>query len=217
MQTSWVTFDCYGTLIDWEGGIRRFIAALPGVRDPDSFMAEWEEIQFQMLHEPYNRYREILAASLRETQSRRRLPYHPQQGFDFAEALTGWTPFPDTNPALEKLRARGFKLGIVSNIDDNLLQRTIKHFTVPFDLLMTAEQSKAYKPDARPFQLALERVGVPPSEVTHVAFGERYDLATARACGMKVIFVARNGKKIATPADAEIHSLEALPDLLEKS
>ena len=216
MRTSWVTFDCYGTLIDWEGGIRRFIAALPGVRDPDSFMQEWEEIQFQMLHEPYNRYREILAASLRETQSRHHLPYHPQQGFDFAEALCGWTPFPDTNPALEKLRARGFKLGIISNIDDNLLQRTLRHFTTPFDLLVTAEQSGAYKPDPKPFRLALERIGGSPADVTHVAFGERYDLDTARSCGMKVVFVARNGKRTSVAADAEIHTLEALPGLLEK-
>jgi 2-haloalkanoic acid dehalogenase type II len=215
MKTTWVTFDCYGTLIDWESGIRRFLATLPGVRDPEGLLAEWEEIQFQMIRGPYRTYREILAASLREAQARRRLPYHPQQGADFAEALCGWMPFPDTNPALEKLRARGIKLGIISNIDDALLELTLRHFTVPFDLLVTAQQSRAYKPDAASFRLALERIGGSPSEVTHVAFGERYDLDTARACGMQVVFIARNGKEISFRADAAIPTLERLPELFE--
>ena len=169
MKTEWVTFDCYGTLIDWDGGIRRFFSSVPGAT-PD-MLDEWEEIQFHMVQGPSRRYRDILAASLRETLARRGLPAQPEAEAAFAESLPTWTPFPDTNAALERLKANGLKLGLVSNIDDDLLARTIRHFTVPFDLLVTAEQSGAYKPNAASFKLALSRIG--SGRVTHVAFGGR--------------------------------------------
>ena len=215
MRTEWLTFDCYGTLIDWESGIRSFFQSLPGVSDAPSLVAEWEEVQFRMIQGPYRRYREILADSLRDTLSARGLPYRPELGGEFAEALTRWTPFPDTNPALEKLRSMGLRLGIISNIDDDLLARTVRHFSVSFDLLVTAEQSGAYKPNASSFRVALDKIGRPASVVTHVAFGDRYDLATARDCGMQVVFVNRSGKRIAFRADAEIPTLAGLPELFE--
>src|ERR1022692_832882 len=117
MKTEWVTFDCYGTLIDWDGGIRRFFSSVPGAT-PD-MLDEWEEIQFHMVQGPYRRYRDILAASLRETLARRGLPAQPEAEAAFAESLPTWTPFPDTNAALERLKANGLKLGLVSNIDDD--------------------------------------------------------------------------------------------------
>jgi 2-haloalkanoic acid dehalogenase type II len=211
MKTKWVTFDCYGTLIDWDSGIRRFFASIAG--PDDNMLQEWEEIQFQMIQGPYRRYRDILAASLRETLARRGLPAQPDAEAAFAESLPTWTPFPDTNAALERLTANGLKLGVVSNIDDDLLARTIRHFTVPFDLLVTAEQSGAYKPSAASFKLALSRIG--DARVTHVAFGERYDLQTARDCGMQVVFVKRHGRDIPFQADAVIPSLKELPDLFD--
>ena len=215
MRAEWLTFDCYGTLIDWESGIRNFFRGLAGAGDSRALLSEWEEIQFRMIRGPYRPYREILADSLRKTLAARSLVYRPELGAEFAEALTRWTPFPDTNPTLEKLRDRKFKLGIISNIDDDLLKRTGRHFTVPFDLLVTAEQSGAYKPDAASFRLALARMGCRPSSVAHVAFGERYDLATARGCGMQVVFVNRYGRQAAFHADAEISTLAELPGLLE--
>ncbi len=215
MKTEWVTFDCYGTLIDWDSGIRQFLASVPGTIPGagDDMLQEWEEIQFRMIQGSYRRYRDILAASLRETLVRRGLPPQPEAEAAFANSLTTWTPFPDTNAALERLKANGLKLGIVSNIDDDLLARTVQHLTVPFDLVVTAEQSGAYKPDAASFQLALSRIGA--ARVTHVAFGERYDLQTARDCGMQVVFVKRHGRDIPFRADAVIPSLKELPDLFE--
>lgn len=213
IKTEWVTFDCYGTLIDWDGGIRRFFSTLPGARDTEGMLTEWEEIQFRMVSGPYRRYRDILADSLRETLASRGVPASPAaQGF--AESLTQWTPFADTNAALERLKTKGFKLGIISNIDDDLLAQTVKHFTVPFDLLVTAEQSGAYKPNAASFRLALSRIPASPSAVTHAAFGERYDLQTARDCGMNVVFVARHGREIPFRADATVPGLAELPDVL---
>jgi 2-haloalkanoic acid dehalogenase type II len=211
MKTEWVTFDCYGTLIDWDRGVRRFFASLPGASD--DMLQEWEEIQFRMIQGPYRLYRDILAASLRETLARRGRAAQPDAEAAFAESLPTWTPFPDANAALERLKANGLKLGIVSNIDDDLLARTVRHFSVPFDLLVTAEQSGAYKPDAASFRLALSRIG--NARATHVAFGERYDLQTARECGMQVVFVKRHGRDIPFRADAVVPSLKELPDLFD--
>ena len=147
------------------------------------FRSEWEEIQFRMIAGGYKPYRGVLAASLRETLAARGLPAAPDREADFANSLTRWPPFPDTNPALEELKRRGFRLGIISNIDDDLLACTVRHFTVPFDLLVTAQQSGAYKPAVNSFRLALERIAILPDQVTHVAFGDRYDLSTAREIG----------------------------------
>ncbi len=220
MKTEWVTFDCYGTLIDWERGIGDFFASFCGGGDTEALLAEWEEIQFRMIAGPYRRYREILAESLRETLAARGLPRRPDKEAEFAESLTTWTPFPDTNEGLDRLKAKGIKLGIISNIDDDLIARTLQHFTVPFDMVTTAQQSGAYKPNAASFRLALTRIGEsrslsPPRRVTHAAFGERYDLQTARDCGMQVVFVARNGRDIPFRADGQVPGLAQLPDLFE--
>lgn len=210
LRSDWVTFDCYGTLIDWETGIRAFFRETAG---SDAWLGEWEEIQFAMIQEPYRPYAQIMAESLRRTFKAYRREYRPETGEAFVRSLPTWRPFPETNPALERLRAGGLRLGIISNIDDALLHETVRHFTAPFDLLVTAEQARAYKPAAAGFRLALRRMGLPAERVTHVAFGDRYDLATARACGMRVVFVNRDGRKLTTPVDAEIRSLAELPGL----
>jgi 2-haloacid dehalogenase len=210
LRTAWVTFDCYGTLIDWETGISGFFRSIGA---SEELLEQWERVQFETINGPYRPYAEIMAESLRQTIEARGGEYRPEMGAAFARSLPTWKPFPETNPALEQLRAKGLKLGIVSNIDDDLLARTVKHFTVSFDLLVTAQQARAYKPSDAGFRLALERIGLPPQQVTHVAFGDRYDLATARRCGMQVVFVNRYGKKVSIPVDAEIQSLAELPSL----
>ena len=210
LLTTWVTFDCYGTLIDWETGISAFFRETLGA---EQLLDEWERVQFEMIQGPYRPYAKIMARSLRQVLEAHGMPYGDELGQAFVRSLAAWRPFPETNPALEQLRDRQLQLGIISNIDDALLHETVKHFTVPFDLLVTAEQARAYKPAAAGFRLALERIGLPPSQVTHVAFGDRYDLATARSCGMQVVFVNRHGKTIGTAVDAEIRSLSELPEL----
>ncbi len=218
IETQWVTFDCYGTLIDWESGIRRFFAGIEGIAGPEQTeqaLATWEEIQFAMIRGEYRPYAGIMAESLRQTLAKLGVDYRPETGAEFTRALTNWPPFPETNAALEALRAKGLRLGILSNIDDRLLAETIKQFTVAFDLLVTAEQARAYKPSDKGFRLAIERAGVAPHRITHVAFGDRYDLATARQCGMKVVFVNRQHKNVALPVDAEIPDLSWLPALVQ--
>ncbi len=214
LRTAWVTFDCYGTLIDWESGIQQFLRTHPG---RDDLLAEWEEIQVRMIQGPYRPYKQVLADSLRETLQAHGLEFRPELSEAFIRSLPRWKPFLETNSALEALRARGLKLGIISNIDDDLLAQTVEQFTVRFDLLVTAQQAGAYKPAHAGFRLALSRIGLPARQVTHVAFGDRYDLATARACGMQVVCVNRQGKALATPVDAGVPDLSGLEEVIIRS
>ena len=130
-----ITFDCYGTLIDWDGGIAgafaRAIAESGGGLDPHRVLEVYEEIEAEVEAERYRSYREVLTESTRRIA--RRLGWalpEARAGF-LAESLPRWIPFPDTNAALERLFKAGYRLGILSNVDDDLLAGTRKHFTVP--------------------------------------------------------------------------------------
>jgi 2-haloacid dehalogenase len=223
-----ITFDCYGTLIDWEGGIRAFVApilarvmpsrgeqgeARPSVT-PEEWVERWERIQFQMLR-PYRPYREILQRSYDATMQYFGLESFVDDGPGLARALADWVPFPDTTRALRRLGKR-YRLAIISNIDRDLLAATLGHLQAPFASLVTAEDAGAYKPDLAPFKLALSRLGVAPGEILHAGFGWRYDLAPAQALGMRTAFVNRSGGSApeGTPPDLTVPSIEALADTL---
>ncbi|MSP61967.1 MAG: haloacid dehalogenase type II [Myxococcales bacterium] len=214
-QIAAITFDCYGTLIDWEAGIRAYVAphlqrASRGTVTIDAWFARWEEIQFSLLT-PWRPYRDVLAESFDRTMRAFELEVFADGGPGLVHSLAEWRPFPDTVPALRRL-GRGRRLGIISNIDHLLLADTLGQLAAPFSLLVTAEEARAYKPDPAPFRLALARIGVPPSSILHAAFGWKYDLAAARAVGMRTCFVNRSGgpRPAGEPPDLEVPSLAAL-------
>ncbi len=214
-----ITFDCYGTLIDWEAGIRAYVGphlarAAGGAVTLDEWMARWEQIQFEMLV-PYRPYREILVESFERTMRAFELEVFADGGPGLARSVAEWLPFPDTVGALRRL-ARGRRLAIISNIDDQLLAQTVGHLHAPFAALITAEQAHAYKPDAAPFRLAIARLGLPPPSILHAGFGWKYDIASARAAGMRTCFVNRGGgpRPAGEPPDLEVPSLAALADAL---
>jgi 2-haloalkanoic acid dehalogenase type II len=145
-----VTFDCYGTLIDWESGIREAFlraAAADGVPlDPAEALAAHGEIEPIVEAEAYRRYRDVLAETAIRVAARLGWRLRLERAGFLAEALPDWKPFPDTSRALERLAAAGYRLGILSNVDDDLLAGTRRHLPVRFDLLVTAEQVGSYKP-----------------------------------------------------------------------
>ncbi len=217
-----VSFDCYGTLIDWEAGIAEYVAPrlaraqadearLPTVAE---WVARWERIQFQMLR-PYRPYREILMRSFDATMQHFGLESFVDDGPGLVRSLADWRPFPDTVAALRRI-AKKRRLAIISNIDNLLLAQTLGHLLLPFTSLSTAEDAGAYKPDEKPFELALTRIGVEPDRILHAAFGWKYDLAPARGKGMRTAFVNRASVRPPDlpPADLEVSSLTALADLL---
>lgn len=212
-----ISFDCYGTLIDWEAGLREYVAPIlarssqPGIT-PEAWVARWERIQFQMLT-PYRPYREILQRSYDATMQYFGLEAFVDAGAGLARAVGTWRPFADTTPALRRL-ARRYRLAIVSNIDRDLLADTVAQLRAPLSCLVTAEDARAYKPDPRPLALAVERLGLPPGAILHAGFGWKYDLAPARALGLRTCFVNRGGVSVDEPRDLEVPSLAALADAL---
>lgn len=213
-----ITFDCYGTLVDWEAGIhawaRKLLARKGSDLSVEEFYKRWEEHQFALLT-PYRGYRDIVARAVERVLRDLKLPVDPDDGPSLADSIPTWRPFPDTADALRRLGQK-YKLGIISNMDNVVLFETIARLGAPVHFRTSAEDAKAYKPDPAPFKLALSRLGLEPGDVLHAAFGVKYDLGPAAALGMKTCFVNRGG--VALPddvkVDLEVPSLAALADRL---
>lgn len=216
-DVEYITFDCYGTLIDWETGIWEAF-----LKESDSAGLELAREQILELHAesepavqagPYRSYRDVLTEVARRMAARMDWSLDPARATFLAESLPNWPPFPDTNPALERLHRAGIKLGILSNIDDDLLEGTLRHFTVPFDLLITAQQLRSYKPAHAHFEEARARLdGV---RWAHAAQSHFHDVEPAVALGIPVIWVNRRQERTRAAAkpDAEVIDLAGLADL----
>ena len=191
------TFDCYGTLIDWEGGAGSFLYQLALRRgDPApppgwALRERWEALQFDLLQGQYRPYKAILAESLHQWTAERGYPWYDADGEALVRAMRSWQPFPDTRPALLQAKAQGLRLVIISNTDRYIIEHTLRHLAVPFDDVITAQDCGAYKPARTVFEQALARIGEPPEKVLHVAFGFKYDVAPAQAIGCRTAWVNR--------------------------
>jgi 2-haloalkanoic acid dehalogenase type II len=215
-----VTFDCYGTLIDWENGLARWFeqaAAADGVAvAPSAAVAAYSEIEPDVEARAYRSYREVLTATALRVAKRLNWPLAPQRAYSLAESLPSWTPFPDANPGLARLATNGYKLGILSNVDDDLLSATLRHFTVRFDLLVTAQQVRSYKPALRHFEAARERIG--KDRWLHVAQSQFHDIVPAYGLGIPVAWVNRKGQAAHPESipDMEVKTIGGLADRLDR-
>ena len=197
METKVATFDCYGTLIDWEGGAASFLYSLARRFEPDppegrELRERWEAIQFELLQGEYRGYREVLAESLGSWAAERGYGLEADDGEALALSMESWQPFPDTVPALRAAKEAGLRLWIISNTDRAIIAHSLRHLEVEFDGVTVAEDARAYKPSDPPFDLALDAIGVAPEEILHVAFGFKYDLAAAQRHGMRTVWVNRH-------------------------
>lgn len=215
-----LTFDCYGTLIDWEAGIAAAFAregARWGVRlDRAALLRAFAECEAEIEAGEYVPYREVLAAAARCAADRVGWALEPDRAGFLARSLPEWEPFPDTNPSLERLGA-AFRLGILSNVDDALLERTLERLHGRWDLLVTAEQVRSYKPRRAHWVEARRRVGVAAGEWTHVAQSYYHDVRPCLELGLPVVWVNRGGRPLAPEEprpDHEVASLSEAADLL---
>lgn len=214
-----LSFDCYGTLIDWESGIREALGELRdrhGLPTPvDLLLVQWEAIQFRQIAGPYRRYRDILRTSLVETFAGQRVALTPREAEVLGERIGQWKPFADSAPALARLRTR-YRLAILSNIDDDILALSLALLDIPFDELVTAQQVGSYKPRPAHFREALRRFARGPSAFLHCAFGFKYDQSPALALGMATCWVKRPGWIRDDEAEPtfETDSLAGVADLL---
>jgi 2-haloalkanoic acid dehalogenase type II len=214
-----ITFDCYGTLIDWESGIGGWFeenaAADRIALGRSEALAAYAETEPAVEAETFRAYRDVLTETVRRVAKRFGWTPAPERARGLAKSLPGWKPFPDTNPALERLVSAGYRLGILSNVDDDLLAGTLRHFPVRFDLLVTAQQVRSYKPAPGHFETARRRIG--ESRWLHAAQSRFHDVVPCRALGIPVAWVNRkgaSGREHVRP-DIEVPSPAALADRLE--
>jgi 2-haloacid dehalogenase len=204
-----LTFDCYGTLIDWESGL---VAALgPVLRSHARDLSTEQLLQIYAELEPkaqnpYRRYCDVLAQVVRGFGDRLGFEVSEAEAQSLPQSVKDWLPFPDTVASLEKLRAR-YKLAIISNTDDDLFAGTARHLKVGFDEVITAEQAKAYKPSQALFRLALERLGLSQDRVLHVGQSIYHDVLPAKSLGIATALVFRRGY-------GATRAVEGEPDLI---
>ena len=213
-----LTFDCYGTLIDWERGLldafapllRRHAIAVPDDRLLALFAAAEKEAEAG----PYLSYREVLGRVMERIGGVLGFAPDAEERGHLARTLPDWPPFQDTVEALDLL-ARRYRLAIVSNIDDDLFAGTSRHLGVSFAAVTTAQQVGSYKPAPAHFHRSLERLGLPVERVLHVAQSRFHDIAPARALGFATVWVNRRSGRPgsgATPEAGAVPDLE-VPDL----
>jgi len=213
-----VTFDCYGTLIDWEEGISSAFIGFAEERGwpvtREGVLAAYHEVEPVVEGEPYRPYRSVLGESARRVARTFGFDLASESENFLAESLPSWRPFADTNRALERIRNAGYGLGILSNIDDDLIAETMKHFTVGFDLVISAEQVGSYKPELGHFITAREAIG--NARWLHAAQSYFHDVMPARASGIPVAWVNRHTSvpELEIRPDFEVSNLDQLADLL---
>lgn len=204
-----MSFDCYGTLIDWESGIlgvlREFCATHDVEGDDAALLERYAALESRAQRGAYRRYRDVLRSVMQGFAES--FGVSGVDGDALAASLPGWRPFADTVPALRELRQR-YRLAIISNTDDDLIAETMKHLEVPFEFVITAEQVGAYKPSHRNFERALEVMGVGRDRLLHVAQSRYHDIAPANALGIANVWVNRPG---ATRGSGATSKSDAVP------
>jgi len=208
-----LTFDCYGTLIDWESGL---LAALRGplgahgiTASDDELLAAFARHEAELEAGPYRPYREVLGGVLKAMLAHYGQVPTPDEVAAFGGSVADWPAFPDSAAALAQLHEK-FKLGVITNCDDDLFAASEARLARSFDWVVTAQQAKRYKPNPRGFELMFERVGLPPARILHVAQSLFHDHVPAKRLGLSTVWVDRRGDQ---PGFGATPAAEATPDL----
>lgn len=215
----WLSFDCYGTLIDWESGILGYLHALLQRKRCNLGDAEilslYSEVEPREQSGEYRRYRDVLSSVVRDFADELHFEVTDAEAAGLAESIRGWLPFPDTVAGLRRLHSR-YKLAILSNIDDDLFAYSAAKLEAPFDCVVTAQQARGYKPALRNFELLLERIAAPRDRLLHVAESLYHDAVPARSLGIATVWVnRRQGKAAAASRLADVRADLEVPNIAE--
>jgi 2-haloacid dehalogenase len=206
----WATFDCYGTLIDWNGGIGRELERLFGSARGGELLHTYHELEPQIQREePGRSYREVMAVAL----SRLGAPAGEQDAL--GRSLPEWEPFPEVPAALEEARAGGWRLAVLSNTDPDLLDASLAQIGVAFDLTVVASEIGSYKPAPAHWDEFFARSGADRAGHVHVAASLFHDIAPASSLGLRTIWINRLGEEAEPQPDVELHSLTGLRESLD--
>jgi 2-haloacid dehalogenase len=201
----WASFDCYGTLIDWDGGLRAELVRVFGGDRADELLAQYHDVEPGLQASGELSYRQVL------TESMRALGAPENEVHGLAESLPGWRAFPEVRAALEELRRRGWKLAILSNTDDDFIAASQVQIGVPFDEVVVAQEIGSYKPAHRHWDEFFRRTNAPRDGHVHVAASLFHDIAPANELGLASVWINR----LAEPSSDGARPTRALPDLFE--
>ena len=209
-MTRWATFDCYGTLIDWNGGIRAELVRVFGEERADGQLDRYHELEPELEADGSLSYREVM------TEAMRRLGAPAGEESGLAESLPRWQPFSEVRAALTEARARGWKLAILSNTDPDYIAASKEVLGVPFDETIVASEIGSYKPGLRHWQEFALRTGADPARHVHVAASLFHDIAPANELGLPSIWINRLGETPGPRPTAELPDLAGLPETLDR-
>ncbi|HYL81049.1 MAG TPA: haloacid dehalogenase type II [Candidatus Acidoferrum sp.] len=208
-----LTFDCYGTLIDWEAGISAALGPMLATHHikplPDKLLELYGELETAAERGAYREYKIVLRVVLEGLGARLGFVPTAEELQRFSTSVKDWPAFPDSAMALQALQKK-YRLAIVSNIDDDLFAFSAERLQVQFNWIITAQQAKSYKPSLNNFRLAFERIGVPQKRILHVAQSLFHDIAPANLLGLSTVWVNRRQNKAGPGATPPAH---ARPDL----
>ena len=221
----WLSFDCYGTLIDWESGIlgyfRQLLQNRSCIVNDAAILNLYSEFEPREQSGAYRPYREVLPSVVRDCARELRFEVTDTEAAGLADSIPDWQPFADTVPGLRRLHSR-YKLAILSNIDDDLFAYSAEKLAVPFDCVVTAQQVGSYKPSLRNFETLLERLATPRERLLHVAESPFHDVLPAQSLGIASAWVNRRQGKPAAASkfvdarpDVEVVDIEQLASLAE--
>ena len=212
MMERWATFDCYGTLIDWNAGIRGELARMFGPEAAPSLLERYHELEPQVQAEdPSRSYRDVLRMTLA------RLGDVPDGDEDaLSRSLPHWPPFPEVPVELEETRRRGWKLAILSNTDRDFIEASKARIGVPFEETVVASEIASYKPGHRHWEEFFARTGVAHERHVHVAASLFHDIAPARELGLASVWINRLGEAADPQPTRELRDLAGLADVLEE-
>jgi len=212
-----LTFDCYGTLINWEAGIlsalHRILSAHGKKIDDATLLTLYGDFEQRSEAGPFRSYRDVLESVVRQFGAQLGFVPTAAETRSLPDSLPSWEPWPDTVAALRRLRTR-FRLAIISNVDDDLFAGTRPQLGVDLDDVVTAQQAQAYKPSLKIFELALSRLIAPAHRVLHVGQSVYHDVIPAQALGLATVWVNRPS---ARPGVGAVKAAEAKPDLIVTS
>ncbi len=206
-----LTFDCYGTLIDWRRGVERAAHAIESLARCDiaRLVQARERLEREIQRGPYERYDDILASSVVSAAQEQGVTVSAEDARRFSESMSTWPPFAETSQAASRLATR-FQLAILSNVETRVLGASVRLIDAPFEALITAEQLASYKPAAAHFDAAIEQLGLVPEQILHVAASLYHDVRPASARGFHVAWVNRDAEPL--PTDVAIDWI--VPDLM---
>ncbi len=211
----WATFDCYGTLVDWNQGIQTTLIRLWPEAGADELLARYHEVEPRVQLGRALPYREVLRESLRLLAGHEGLDVAGDDEYALATSLPRWPVFPEVPGALGELRERGWRLGVLSNTDPDLLSSSLAAIGVPFDVAITAAEARSYKPAHGHWERFRVDTGAEGARHVHVGASPYHDLAPAAELGLAAVWINRLDEESELPRAAELPDLARLPDVLD--